>query len=176
MTGSDPRERDEYRALRATVQGRGTARVLVFALSLTAWAALAVTTAVLWPVPAATLFPLLVLAAGFEAVFALHVGVERIGRYLQVFHDDRWERTAMEFGAPMAGTGTDPLFTAFFAVATMLNFAPVLLANAVAAEQLTRGAAHLLVLTRIVLARRAAARQRAADRSRFEQLKSRTHV
>ena len=47
-----------------------------------------------------TLVPLLILVAGFEAIFALHVNVERIGRYLQVFHedDDGWEQVAMQFG------------------------------------------------------------------------------
>jgi hypothetical protein len=34
-----------------------------------------------------TLVPLLVLVAGFEAAFALYTNVERIGRYLQVFHE-----------------------------------------------------------------------------------------
>ena len=46
----------------------------------------------LQPVPLATLVPLLVLAAAFECVFALHVGIERVGRYLQVFYEDRWEQ------------------------------------------------------------------------------------
>jgi hypothetical protein len=176
MTGNGSRDRDEYRALRSTVRNRGTARIVLFAIGLPVWAALAVSTAILWPVPAAALLPLLALAATFEAVFALHVGVERIGRYLQVFHDDRWERTSMDFGAPMAGTGTDPLFTVVFAIAVSLNFAVVLVANAVAVEVITLGAAHLSALTRILLARRAATRQRASDLARFEQLKSRTRV
>ena len=37
-------------------------------------------------IPVATLLPLVLLAACFEAIFALHTGVERIGRYLQVFY------------------------------------------------------------------------------------------
>src|SRR3981081_4833041 len=80
------REQVEYRALRATMREPGTARVYIFAGGLTAWGALAVTTAALASTPLATLLPLLVLTAIFEAVFALHVGVERIGRDLQVFY------------------------------------------------------------------------------------------
>ena len=81
------REQDEYSALRATIGQRGTARVCVFAGGITAWAAATIATAALASTPVATLLPLLVLASVFEAVFALHVGVERIGRYLQVFHE-----------------------------------------------------------------------------------------
>ena len=50
--------------------------------------------------------PLLALAGVFEAVFALHTGVERVGRYIQVFYESEtpdssnWEYTAMAFGRP----------------------------------------------------------------------------
>ena len=42
---------------------------------------------------------LAILVGGFEAIHALHVGAERIGRYLQVYYEDtpdgpRWETTA----------------------------------------------------------------------------------
>ena len=165
-----PREREEYRALRTAIRARGTARTCVFVAGLSAWAGLAICTAELAPIPLATLGPLLVLAATFEAVFALHVGVERIGRYLQVFYADAWERTAMAFGAPLAGTGADPLFALFFAVATVFNFAPLLLVYPAPSELGVIGGAHALVLVRIVVARRAAARQRAADLARFQQI------
>ena len=62
MTLTPSREREEYRALRATIRERGTARIAVFACGLGVWGALAVLTAVAWPVPAATLVPLVVLA------------------------------------------------------------------------------------------------------------------
>ena len=74
-----PRERDEYRALRATIRTRGTARVSVFLAGLGIWAGLAIATAALLPVPSATLVPLVLLAGTFESVFALHVGVEARG-------------------------------------------------------------------------------------------------
>ena len=119
-----PRELEEYRALRETIRERGTARVWIFVAGLVAWAALVIATAALAALPVATLLPLLVLAGTFEAVFSLHAGVERVGRYLQVFCDDQWEQTAMAFGAPLAGTGSDPLFILFFGLATICNFAP----------------------------------------------------
>src|SRR5690242_14165187 len=92
---------DEFRALRATIQQRGTARMLVVPLVFVGWAGTAVATAAVITVAVSTLVPLLVLVAGFEAVFALHVNVERIGRYLQVFHEvdeAGWESVASSFG------------------------------------------------------------------------------
>ena len=165
-----PRERDEYRALRATIRTRGTARVSVFLAGLGIWAGLAIATAALLPVPSATLVPLVLLAGTFESVFALHVGVERVGRYLQVFHDDDWEQAAMAFGPPLAGTGSDPLFVILFGVATFLNFLPVLVAESVPTEFIVVGTAHALFLGRLVVARQAVRRQRAADLQRFQEL------
>jgi hypothetical protein len=166
-----PRDADEYRALRATIAERGTARIWIFAAGFVAWAGLALATTALGAVPLLSLIPLLVLAAVFEAVFALHVAVERVGRYLQIFHDDTWEHVAMSFGPPLAGTGTNPLFLAFFALATVCNFATVLAANPVRVEWATTGGAHVLFLVRLFFARHAAARQRSADRVRFEALR-----
>src|SRR5262245_28415723 len=97
-----PRELEEYRALRATIRERGTARVYLVVGGLGAWAALVIATASLASLPVATLLPLLFLAGVFEAIFALHTGVERIGRYLQVFYEEPpergWEHVAMAFG------------------------------------------------------------------------------
>ena len=126
-------------------------------------------------VPIAALFPLLVLAVTFEAVFALHIGVERIGRYLQVAHEDAWEQTAMAFGAPLAGTGSDPLFVAMFGLATSANLLPVLVAQPTQLETLVIGACHAALLVRIAFARRAAGRQRTADLERFRQIKRGTN-
>jgi hypothetical protein len=167
---SQHRQDDEYRALRATIRARGTARVWVFLAGLGFWGVLAVATATLEPVPLATLVPLLVLAGAFECVFALHVGIERVGRYLQVFYEDRWEQLAMKFGTPTSGTRPDALFVVFFALATLLNFVPVLVAGAVPIELIVVGGAHMAFLGRLALARQAAGRQRAADLLRFEQL------
>src|SRR5215468_7039602 len=104
-------EQEEYRSLRATIRERGTARIWVFVIGIIAWGALITATAALASLPVATLLPLLVLVSVFEAVFSLHVGVERIGRYIQVFleHDTGWEHAAMAFGQPLRGTRVDPL-------------------------------------------------------------------
>jgi len=166
------RELEEYKALRATIGQRGTTRAWIFVAGLGAWAGLVLATSATISVPLLTLPSLLVLAGTFEGVFAAHVAVERVGRYLQVFHEDRWEQTAMAFGAPLSGTGTDPLFTLFFGLATMCNFVPVLLANPVRAELVALGGAHALFLVRIAVARRVASRQRSADLARFQQIKN----
>jgi hypothetical protein len=164
------RDLEEYKALRATIRQRGTARTWVFGFGLAAWATMVLATTVV-SLPLITLIPLLVLAGFFEAVFGLHVAVERIGRYLEIFFEDRWEQTAMAFGAPMAGTGADPLFTVFFGLATMGNFVPVILSEPVRVELAVIGGVHLLFIARLVVARQAAGRQREADLARFRQIK-----
>ena len=104
---------EEYKALRATIRQRGSSRPWAFLTGFSAWAVVSMG-AILTSLPVMTILPLLVLAATFEVVFSLHVSVERIGRYLQVFHEDRWEHTAMSFSA--AAVGTDPLFVLPFAM------------------------------------------------------------
>jgi len=145
----------------------------VFVGGIVAWAGVLTATAALATLPIVTLLPLLVLVAVFEAVFSLHVGVERIGRYIQVcLEDDRgWEHTAMAFGRPLRGTRLDPLFSVCFVLATLLNFVPVTFAEPKPVEVLVWGGVHVLVIIRIVLARRSAARQREADLKRFLELK-----
>jgi Flp pilus assembly protein TadB len=169
------RDVEEYKALRATIRERGTMRLGLFFAVVVAWAAGMIATAALAALPVATLLPLLVLASGFEAVFALHTGVERIGRYLQVFHapsatEPDWERTVMAFGQANPGAGSDALFSPYFFFATVLNFVPVLLAEPVRLEVSVVGVVHLLFLGRLVLARRASGRQRALDLERFQRI------
>jgi hypothetical protein len=94
---------------------------------------------------------------------------------LDVFYEDRWEQTAMAFGPPMAGTGSDPLFIVIFGLATICNFLPVLLAQPVRIELAAIGGAHALFVVRLIVARRATARQRAADLERFRQLRNDDH-
>jgi hypothetical protein len=138
--------------------------------------------------PIASLLPLLLLACVFEAIFALHVGVERIGRYLQVFHEGSsgpgrsggsrgsdaligWEHAAMAFGRPRGAATTDALFTVPFLLAALFNIAPALLLNPIRAELIFVGGAHTLFALRVIVARTAAGRQRAIDLARFQQLK-----
>jgi hypothetical protein len=163
-------EQEQYRSLRATIRERGTARVWIFVIGMVAWSSLTLATAALIAVPLATLVPLLTLAATFEAVYALHVGVERVGRYLEVFFDDSWERAAMGFGRPAGAAAVDPLFGIVFAIATLINLAPLLVAQPVAAEWIFVGGAHALFGVRLVFAKLTAAKQRAIDRDRFREL------
>ncbi len=104
-------------ALRATHPERGTARVCLCRRGRRRVGRPTIATAALASPPVATLLPLLAPRVVFEAVFALQVGVERIGRYVQVFHEFRWacesggranmwEHAAMAFGRPR-GRGDD---------------------------------------------------------------------
>jgi len=162
---------EEYAALRATIRERGTARIYVFALGLASWAALTLTSVVLVVPPVTTIVPLLVLAGTFEAVYGLHVGVERIGRYLLVFHDDGWERAVGSFGQPAGAPRSDALFTAQFLLAALANLVPLLSTTPIVQELAVVGAAHAVFAARVFQARAAAGRQRAADAERFRQLR-----
>jgi hypothetical protein len=180
------RDQDEYIALRATIRERGTARICIFAGGMATWVAASIATAALASSPVATLVPLLLLAAIFEAVFALHIGVERIGRYLQVFHEgpseaggagraggsDGWEHAAMAFGRPKGAASVDALFTVIFFLAAVFNMVPALILEPQRVELIFVGGAHALFALRLLVARHAASTQRAIDLARFEQLKN----
>jgi len=136
------------------------------------WAATAVAMAALITVSVSTVVPLLVLAAGFEAVFALHMNVERIGRYLQVFHEkgSGWENVAMNYGRRFPASGPDPLFTRLFISGISINFLPAALIGE-PIEVGVMAAVHLVVIYRIRMAAAAAGRQRAEDLERYEALR-----
>ncbi len=172
------RELEEYRALRETIRERGTARIWIVLTGLTAWAALAIATTALAVLPIATFLPLLVLAVTFEIVFSLHTGVERVGRYIQVFFEDEaaggWEHEAMAYGRAFPGSGTDPLFGFYFWLAALFNFIPAILAQPAPIEWMVVGAVHALFIVRVAVARRQSTRQRAIDLERFERLKAST--
>jgi len=76
--------------------------------------------------PVFTLISLVVLCAGFEVNLAIHVGVERVGRYLQLKYESEgqnaahWERTSMALRVPSGGL--DPLFSWVFASALLVNW------------------------------------------------------
>jgi hypothetical protein len=137
------------------------------------WAATAVATAAVITVALSTVVPLLVLAAGFETIFALHMNVERIGRYLQVFHerDGGWEQVAMAFGKRFPATGPDPLFAQLFVFGVSVNFLPAALGGEVI-EVAIIALIHLAVIYRIRTAKGLAAKGRAEDLDRFEQLRA----
>jgi hypothetical protein len=174
-----PTDSDEYKALRATIRERGTTRVWIALVGTIAWAAAALATAAVALPPLLTLIPLLVLATTFEITFALHTGVERVGRYIQVFFEEpsgneAWEHRIMEFGrSGKRRLSTDPLFARSFLLGVVLNLVTVLVSGPIAIEWAVLGVAHALLVVRILTARREAAGQRAADLARFQEIKER---
>jgi hypothetical protein len=168
----------EYTALRQTIASRGTARMALLPVTFIGWAIVAATLTVLGNQPATSLFTLAVLAAGFEAIHALHVGVERIGRYLQVFYEGTpegplWETTAMSVGPALPGGGVDPLFTAVFTFATFVNLLPAIVPSPTTVELFVIGVLHAAFVARLVRARGAATRQRAVDLESYRAVKMR---
>lgn len=167
----------EYQALRDTIRERGTARLCAVLVGLAAWGALAVALLITELDGGITLVPFVVLAATFELNFFIHTGVERIGRYLQVFYEERagaigWETTAMSYGAKFP-SGLDPLFSMLFAGAAMLNFFSALpVAESRPGWIVLSLVAHLAFGYRIVAARKLSAAQRALDLDRFRSLLS----
>lgn len=170
---------EEYRSLRATIRERGTARLIVSALTFLAWPALLALIATTGRGPEFVLLPLLALWAGFEVVLAIHIGVERIGRYVQLHYETAdglpaWERTAMQLGQlPHAATGSDPLLFRLFVLATLLNLLP-LVPHAVAQSSSPAVTAmtvplvvalvlHVTFLIRLTQGRRFTRHQRARD-------------
>jgi hypothetical protein len=144
--------------------------------SFAAWAGTAVAASAMTTVAVSlsTLVSLMVLAAGFEAVFALHVNVERIGRYIQAFHGDgpdRWEQVAMAFGRQFPASGPDPLFARLFILSTSVNFFPAALSG-LPLEVIAIGACHFAFIYRVRRAQSAAKAHRAEDLKRFEALRS----
>jgi hypothetical protein len=167
----------EYQALRDTIRERGTARLCAVLVGLAAWGALAIALLLAELEGAITLVPFVVLAATFELNFFVHTGVERIGRYLQVFFEERagaigWETTAMSYGAKFP-SGLDPLFSIVFAMAAALNFLSALpVAERRPGWIVLSFLAHLAFGYRIVSARKLARAQRALDLDRFRSLLS----
>jgi hypothetical protein len=168
----------EFIALRRTIASRGTTRMVLLPVTLIGWAALACTLLFVSDLPIASVFSLAVLVAGFEAIHALHVGVERIGRYVQVYYESsengpQWETTAMAIGPALPGGGVDPLFTVVFAASAIMNMIPALLPTPIELREIAViGALHAAFLVRLVRARGAAARQRAVELESYRAIKS----
>ncbi len=170
------RELEEYRALRATIGARGTARQAIVVAGTVCWAALVIVLVTFSALPVETLISLTAVASVFEVSFAMHTGVERIGRYLQVFHESseetaRWESIAMSHGALFTNVGVDALFTPVFTVAVVLNLIPAMAAGSFAADTGVVVLVHVLYLARIWQARTHARSQRAADLERYTRAK-----
>jgi hypothetical protein len=168
----------EFAALRQAIAARGTARMVLLPVTLIGWSALLLLLLIFSGPPVAAVVTLAVLVGGFEAIHALHVGVERIGRYLQVFYetgDDtpRWETTAMAVGPALPGGGIDPLFSVIFIGAAVLNTIPALLPGPTRIELSVVGVLHAAFAFRVIRARGAAARQRAVELESYRALRMR---
>jgi hypothetical protein len=175
---------EEFRQLRATIRERGSLRHLLVMITFCVWAATMLWAAITLAAPVLGLVPLMVLAAGFEVGLALHVGVERIGRYLQVRYEKGepgsagWERTAMELRVPTGGI--DPLFLKAFVAAANLNLLvgiwtasvemPLEEAGLASAELLVFLGLHIAVVVRWLWAARYARTQRVRELAAFETL------
>ena len=173
---ASPLEIEEFRQLRATVRQRGSLRVVLFVVTMAVWSLVAGLVGTFVSLPLASLVPLLVLVAGFEAVHQLHIGVERIGRYLYVRYESNapghrllWEGAVASFGAGhrTATRPADGLFSLVFTIAVIANFLVGAL-GATMEEMIGVGAIHALAIARVWMARRAASTQRADDQTRFE--------
>lgn len=178
----DPLGLEEYRALRATIRERGSLRFLVTTITFSAWAAVLTTLCAVTVVPTFILVPLVVLSAGFELNLAIHVGVERVGRYLQLKYERDpqsaagWEHAVMKLQVPRGGV--DALFLVVFLSALALNFVVALwLAAAVTApdeigamraETLVVAVLHAIVAARWLQAAKYARSQRARELTAFE--------
>jgi hypothetical protein len=174
--------RSEFHVLRDTIRSRGGARPIVLLAGLVAWATLLLAVLAWLPLPLASLIPLMVLLATFEAIRTLHAGVERIGRYLQVFFEQpdagssgeapAWEHTAMAFGPVVPGAGGHPLFLPLFLLAAVLNFTAVLLPDPVSAELGALSVPHLAFVIWLLHCDRGMRKQRGVELARFQQLRS----
>jgi hypothetical protein len=173
----------EFGVLRQTIATRGTIRIVLMPATFFTWAAVTLVLMLFSELPIAALLSLAVLAAGFEAIHALHVGVERIGRYIQVYYEEaagadetpgsapRWETTAMQIGPALPGGGIDPLFSVLFLCATVLNVIPVLLPQPQPIEIGVLAALHAVFGIRVIRARIAAARQRSVELERYRKIR-----
>lgn len=192
----DEFQRQEYKTLRATIRERGSVRVITFLVTLLGWAALDLVLLVSAGHPYAALLPLMVLVAGFEVIFQLHLGVERVGRYLQVAYEERrqpgrpgstnattpgevtagWETAAMAYGRAYPAAGSDALFPRIFLLATLVNVLPIVGAFVRMRERpagfVVLVLAHVGFAVRIAIARNRAGRQRGEDLARFRELLS----
>jgi hypothetical protein len=151
--------------------------MVLLPVTLVSWSGLTLVLLLFSELPVASLLTLGVLVGGFEAIHALHVGVERIGRYLQVFYETgpdtpRWETTAMAVGPSLPGGGIDPLFSVVFVCAAVLNVMPALLPRPTTLELSVVVVLHAAFLFRVIRARGAAARQRAVELESFKAVRT----
>ena len=173
--------RSEYLVLRRTIAQRGALRPILLVGGIGIWAATLTAVLVWLPYPVASTIPLVLIAATFEAIRPLHFGAERIGRYLQVFHEEAgnpgrplsetpsWERVAMTFGT-VPGVGGHPLFVPIFFLATIVNYLAVMIPGPVPMEMAIMAIPHAAMIAWLIAAHRAMKGQRAIELDRLRTL------
>ena len=167
----------EFTVLRQTIAARGTVRVALLPVTVIGWTSITAALLQGLTIPGLlSLVSLSVLIAGFEAIHALNVGVERIGRYIQVYYEGpdeaMWETTAMSVGPGLPGGGIDPLFTVVFVAASALNLALAVPELRTITGLVTVIPVHAIFWIRVIRARGAAARQRAVDLETYRAVKA----
>jgi hypothetical protein len=182
MHFSDELSAQEYRQLRAAIAARGELRARLFLAGLAAWAAGLAAVLIALPYPLVSMVPLALLLATFEAIRPLHFGAERIGRFLQVFYEERgdparpladtpsWERSAMSFGAAIPGAAGHPLYLPVFLMAVVLNYLAVVLPGPIAAELALLSVPHVAFVLWLLITDRAVRTQRERELARYRQL------
>ena len=176
----DPLRLEEFRSLRRTIQSRGGLRLSLALLGFAAWALTLVATLAWLANPIAGSIPLVVLAVTFEVNRMLSLGIERIGRYLQVFYESgdvarmdtpAWEHTAMAFGPGVPGAGGHPLLLPLFLIATLINVLSVVLPGPAPVELAVMAVPHVSFVIWITYADRAMRKQRMRELARFRELR-----
>lgn len=184
--GNDELATAEFRVLRETVLSRGNLRLSLFVAGLATWAVTLLAVLALLPNPLLSLVPLTMLVGVFEAVRTIHFGVERIGRYLQVFFEEpaqppttplrtpAWERAVVRVGGRLPGAAGHPLFIPLFLLATTVNTLAVLLPGPTPIETGTLLVAHAAFIAWMLHADRGVRAQRAHDETRFRGIRDNT--
>jgi len=175
---TEPLPSAEFTVLRQTIALRGTVRMTLVPLVSLGWAVLTLLLLLYGGPPIACIVSLGVLVGGFEAVHALHVGAERIGRYVQVYYEapadgPRWETAVTTVGPALPGGGIDPLFSVVFVGLTAINLLVALVPLPTRLELGAVAVLHLGFVFRVVRARLAATKQRAVELESFKAMQSR---
>ncbi|HXG89279.1 MAG TPA: hypothetical protein VNJ02_13160 [Vicinamibacterales bacterium] len=172
----------EYAALRETIRSRSNARPVMALAGISVWAAVLVCILIWLPNPIAATVPLLVLLTTFEVIRSMHLGVERIGRYLQAFFEESdegeasrlappaWERSAMLFGPALPGAGVHPLFLPIFLLATLLNFLAVIFPAPIQLELIVLALPHAAFIVWLLYCDRGMRKQRGVELARYREL------
>jgi hypothetical protein len=158
----------EYAAMRQAIAQRGQMKATVALVGFLGWAALWTAGFALISDVRAPAVSLAVLWATFEIIRPLHIGAERLGRYLQVFYETpgqvpAWEHTAMALGAAVPGAAGHPLYIPLFVGATLLNATALWLDGPLAFDGALMLGPHLALLWWLWRADRAMRRQRTDD-------------